>query len=132
MTGFGPRLQPDDQARSPGDQGRQREATAREDQLARDRDAATTVGTWASQQAYKLGAEQERARLRDPQTGYDLGYDVGYSANLDDRAYVHAVIRGFEHGSQAHHQLAQRLLEQSRPRPKPEPQVQPELEAEAG
>lgn len=132
MTGSGPRLQPDDQPRSPGQQGRRREAPARDDQLARDREAATAVGTWASQQAYKLGAEQERARLRDPHTGYDLGYDVGYSANLDDRAYVHAVIRGFEHGSQAHHELAERLLEQSRHRPKPQPHTQPGLEAEAG
>jgi hypothetical protein len=132
MTGFGPRLQPDDQARSPGEQGRHREALARDGELAREREAATTVGTWASQQTYKLGAEHERARLRDPQAGYDLGHDVGYSANLDDRAYVHAVIRGFEHGSQARHELAERLLEQSRPRPKPQPQTQPELEAEAG
>jgi hypothetical protein len=132
MTGFGPRLQPDDQARSLEEQGRHREALAREDELAREREAAKTVGTWASRQAYKLGAEQERARLRDPQTGYDLGHDVGYSASLDDRAYVHAVMRGFEHGSQARHELAERLLEQSRPQPKPKPQTQPELEAEAG
>jgi hypothetical protein len=130
MTGFGPRLQPDDQARSPGDPGRHREALAREDALVREREAAKTVGTWASQQAYKLGAEQERARLRDPQTGYDLSHDVGYSANLEDRAYVHALMRGFEHGSQARHELAERLLEQSRPPSKP--QTQPELEAEAG
>jgi hypothetical protein len=131
MTGFGPRLQPDNQARSPGEPGR-REAPARDGELAREREAATTVGTWASRQAYKLGAEHERARLRDPQTGYDLGYDVGYSANLDDRGYVHAVMRGFEHGSQARHELAGRLLEQSRPPPRPQPQTQPELEAEAG
>jgi hypothetical protein len=90
------------------------------------------VGTWASRQAYKLGSEQERARLRDPQAGYDLGHDVGYAANLDDRAYVHAVMRGFEHGSQARHELAERLLEQSRPHPKQQPHTQPELEAEAG
>jgi hypothetical protein len=125
MTGFGLRLQPDDQALSLEEQGGHREALAREDELAREREAAKTVGSWASQQAYKLGAEQERARLRDPQTGYDLGHDVGYSANLDDRAYVHAVMRGFEHGSQARHELAERMLEQSRPQPKP--QTQPEL-----
>jgi hypothetical protein len=132
MTGFGPRLQPDDQARTPGGQGPHREALAGEGELAREREAATTVGTWASQQAYKLGAEHERARLRDPQAGYDLGHDVGYSASLDDRAYVHAVMCGFEHGSQARHELASRLLEQTRPQPKPQPQTQPELEAEAG
>ena len=130
MTGFGPRLQPDDQARSLGGQGRHPEALAREDELAREREAAKTVGTWASQQAYKLGAEQERGRLRDPHTGYDLGHDVGYSANLDDRAYVHAIMRGFEHGSQARHELAGRLLGQSRPQPGPH--TQPEREAEAG
>ena len=130
MTGFGPRLQPDDQARSLEEQGRHRETLTREDKLAREREAAKTVGTWASQQAYKLGAEQERALLRDPQTGYDLGHDVGYSANLDDRAYVHAIMRGFEHGSQARHELAGRLLGQSRPQPGP--QTQPEREAEAG
>jgi hypothetical protein len=130
MTGFGPHLQPDDQARSLEEPGHHREALATEDELAREREAAKTVGTWASQQAYKLGAEQERARLRDPQTGYDLGHDVGYSVNLDDRAYVHAVMRGFEHGSQARHELAERLLKHSRPQPKP--QTQPELEAEAG
>jgi hypothetical protein len=130
MTGFGPRLQPDDQAGSPGGQGRHREALAGEDQLAREREAAATVGTWASGQAYKLGAEHERARLRDPQAGYDLGHDVGYSANLDDRAYVHAVMGGFEHGDQARHELAQRLLDQGKSAPKP--QAQPGLEAEAG
>jgi hypothetical protein len=132
MTGFGPRLQPDDQARSLEEQGGRREALARQDELAREREAAKTVGTWASQQAYKLGAEHERARLRDPQTGYDLGRDVGYSANLDDRAYVHAVMRGFQHGSLARHELAGRLLEQGRPQPGPQRQTQPELEAEAG
>jgi hypothetical protein len=130
MTGFGPRLQPDDQARSPGGSGRHREALAGEDQLAREREAAATVGTWASGQAYRLGAEHERARLLDPHAGYDLGHDVGYSANLEDRAYVHAVMRGFEHGSQARHELAQRLLKQ--PLAKPAPQTQPELEPEAG
>ena len=132
MTGFGPRLQPDDQAGSPGGPGRHREALVGEGELGREREAAVTVGTWASGQAYRLGAEHERARLRDPQAGYDLGHDVGYSANLDDRAYVHAVIRGFEHGNQARHELAGRLLERSRPKPKPQPQTQPELEAEAG
>jgi hypothetical protein len=129
MTGFGPRLQPDDPARSPGGAGR-REAPVREGELGRERDAAATVGTWASGQAYQLGADHERARLLDPHAGYDLGHDVGYSANLDDRAYVHAVIRGFEHGTQARHELAQRLLKQ--PLAKPAPQTQPELEAEAG
>jgi hypothetical protein len=113
VTGSGPHLQPDDQARPSGQQGRYREAPAREDGLAREREAATAVGTWASQQAYKLGAEQERARLRDPQTGYDLGHDVGYSANLDDRAYVHAVMRGFEAGSAARRELAGELLRHS-------------------
>ena len=132
MTGFGPRLQPDDPAGSPGGQGRHREALAGDGELGRECEAAATVGTWASGQAYQLGAEHERARLLDPHAGYDLGHDVGYSANLDDRAYVHAVIRGFEHGSQARHQLAERLLEQSRPQPKPQPHTQPELEAEAG
>jgi hypothetical protein len=132
MTGFEPRLQPNDQARSLEEPGGHREALARKDELAREREAAKTVGTWAAQQAYKLGAEQECARLRDPQTGYDLGYDVAYSANLDDRAYVHAVMRGFEHGTQTRHGLTERLLEQSRPQPKPQPQTQPELEAEAG
>ena len=132
MTGFGPHLQPNDRARSLEEQGGHREAPAREGELAREREAAKTVGTWAAQQAYKLGAEHERARFRDPQTGYDLGYDVGYSANLDDRAYVHAVMRGFEHGTQTRHELTERLLEQSRPQPKPQPQTQPELEAEAG
>jgi hypothetical protein len=130
MTGIGPRLQPDDQAGSAGGQGRHREARAGEDELARGREAAQTVGTWASGQAYKLGAEHERARLLDPQSGYDLGHDVGYSANLDDRAYVHAVMRGFEHGSQARHELAGRLLQ--RPLARPAPQSQPELEPEAG
>jgi hypothetical protein len=129
MTGFDPAPQPDDQAQSPGTHGRHREALARDGELAREREAATTVGTWAAQQAYQLGADHERARLRDPQAGYDLGHDVGYSANLDDRAYVHAVMRGFEHGSQARHELAERLLEQFRPQPKPQPQTQPELEA---
>ena len=132
MTGFGPRLQPDDPAGSPEGEGRQREALAGDGELGRERDAAATVGTWASGQAYQLGAEHERARLLDPHAGYDLGHDVGYSANLDDRAYVHAVMRGFEHGNQARHQLAGRLLEQSRPRPRPQPHTQPELEAEAG
>jgi hypothetical protein len=96
-----------------------------------DADAAAAMGTWASQRAYLLGqahgAAAERERLRAPQAGYDLGHDVGYSANLDDRAYVHAVMRGFEHGSQARHELATRLLERSRPAPRP-PQHQPELE----
>jgi hypothetical protein len=132
MTGSAPRPQPDDQARSPGEEGRRREAPSRDGELARDREAAAAVGTWASRQAYKLGAEHERGRLRDPHTGYDLGYDVGYSANLDDRGYVHAVIQGFEHGSQARRELAQRLLDQSRRRPRPQPHTQPELEAEAG
>jgi len=116
MTGFGPRLQP-------GEQGR---ANEHEDEAAR------TVGTWASQQAYKLGAEQERARLRDPQTGYGLGHDVGYSANVNDRAYVHEVMRGFDEGSQARHELTERLLDQSRPQPRRQPQTQPERELEAG
>jgi len=130
MTGFGPRVQPGDPAGSPGGHGRHPEALARGDELGREREAAAIVGTWASGQAYQLGAEHERARLRDPHTGYDLGHDVGYSANLDDRAYVHAVMRGFEHGTQARHQLAQRLLKQ--PLVKPAPQTQPELEPEAG
>jgi hypothetical protein len=132
MTGFGPRLPPDDPARSPGGHGRHRQAPARDGDLARERDAATAVGTWASQQAYQLGAAHERARLRDPHAGYDLGYDVGSSANTEDRGYVHAVLRGFEHGSQARHELAGRLLDQSRPKPGPQPHTQPDLEAEAG
>ena len=116
MTGIGPRRgsEPDREPRR---------------QAGMDPDAqAAAAGLF--HQAYIDGREHERARLTDPQAGYDLGHDVGYAANLDDRAYVHAVMRGFEHGSQARHELAERLLKQSRPQPKP--QTQPELEAEAG
>ena len=127
MTGFGPHLQPDDQPRSPAVQGRHREAPARDGELAREHQAAATVGTWASGQAYQLGAEHERARLLDPHAGYDLGHDVGYSANLEQRGYVHAVLQGFEAGNAARQELAARVLDQARP-----PQRQPELEPEAG
>jgi hypothetical protein len=96
-----------------------------------DTGTAAAVGTWASQQAYRLGqahgAAAERERLRDPQVGYDLGYDVGYSANLEQRGYVHAVRQGFEAGNAARQELAARVLDQARP-----PQRQPELEPEAG
>jgi hypothetical protein len=99
-----------------------------------DADAAAAVGTWASQQAYLLGrahgAAAERERLRAPQAGYDLGHDVGYSAETEDRAYVHQIMRGFEVGSQARQQFAERLLDQGNPAPNL--QAQPELEAEAG
>ena len=116
MTGNGPRLSPDD---------REREAD-------REDEAARTAGTWASQQAYKLGAEQERARLHDPQAGYGLGHDVGFSADMQHRAYVHEVMRGFEEGSQARHELYERLREQDRPQPRQQAQTQPERELEAG
>ena len=115
MTGNGPRLQPGDQDR----------ANEPEDESAR------TVGTWASQQAYKLGAEQERARLHDPQAGYGLGHDVGYSADMQHRAYVHEVMRGFEEGSQARHELYERLREQDH-QPRQQAQTRPERELEAG
>ncbi len=116
MTGNGPRLQPggQDRAKEHGDE------------------AAATVGTWASQQAYKLGAEQERARLHDPQAGYGLGHDVGFSADTEHRAYVHEVRRGFDDGSQARHELYERLREQDRPQPRQQAQTQPERELEAG
>jgi hypothetical protein len=120
MTGFGPRAD--------------RQAQPDRDPAV---DATATVGTWASQQAYRLGREHgaaaEHARVLDPKAGYDLGHDVGYSADTEHRAYVHQVMRGFEHGSQARQELAQRLLEQSKPAPRAAtPQPQPELEAEAG
>ena len=117
MTGFGPRAD--------------RQAQPDRDPAV---DATATVGTWASQQAYRLGREHgaaaEHARVLDPKAGYDLGHDVGYSADTEHRAYVHQVMRGFEHGSQARQELAQRLLEQSKPAPRAAtPQPQPELEA---
>jgi hypothetical protein len=114
MAGFGPRAQP-------------------EQERTRDVDAAATVGTWAAQQAYHLGAQQERSRVLDPHAGYDLGHDVGYSADTEHRGFVHAVMAGFEAGADAHRELAQSLhqqeIQQARERAA---ETQAELEAEPG
>jgi hypothetical protein len=94
-----------------------------------DRDAAATAGTWAAQQAYKLGAEQERARLRDPHAAYALGHDVGYSANTADRAYVSELMRGFEDGCRARRGLVEDLQRHDREGARAAREAQPEAEA---
>ncbi len=51
-----------------------------------------------------------------PEAGHALGFDAGYSANTADRAFVHAVIAGFEAGCAARHELAAALLDRDRER----------------
>jgi hypothetical protein len=101
-----------------------------------DNSPAARVGTWAAQQAYQLGAEQA---ANDPDRGYALGHDVGFSADTQHRAYVHAVMDGFEAGTADRHELAQDLLDHSYRQARAEreareatPAAEPELEAEAG
>lgn len=106
MTGQGPRIDP-----------------AAEPERSADVDAAARVGTWASQQAYQLGAEQART----PEAGRTVGFDVGYSANTEDRAYVHAVMDGFTDGCMARHQLVTEAKEYDRAAAQTEHQA--ELEA---
>ena len=71
-----------------------------------DVEVAAAAGTWACQQAYKLGAEQERARLTDPAAGYRTGFDVGFQADTEHRDYVHAIVRGYERGYREAQDLA--------------------------
>ena len=94
MPGIGPRAEP---GAEPG--------------RSADIDAAATVGTWASAQAYQLGADQATT---SPQRGYELGHDVGYSADLEHRGFVHGVMRGFEAGCAARHELVEQQHERDR------------------
>jgi hypothetical protein len=57
-------------------------------------------------QAYIDGREHERARLTDPQAGYDLGHDVGLGARTGrGRAYVVRIMQGHADGLEARHEL---------------------------
>ena len=85
-----------------------------------------------ARESWQAGFEAGRqAHLADGyQAGSDLGHDTGFSARQDTRPYVHGIMDGFAAGSQAHHELAARLLDSGRkPRPEPEPEPERELEA---
>lgn len=125
MPGFGPRAEPG--------------AEAGQTMSDADRDAAAKVGTWAAQQAYKLGAEQ----ALDPQAGYRMGHDVGLFADNDARhvAHVGAVLEGWADGNAARHEAYAEMRDQERQASAGAAharletraaETQPEAEAEAG
>lgn len=98
MPGFGPRAEPG--------------AEAGHTTSDADNEAAAKVGTWAAQQAYKLGAEQ----ALDPQASYRMGHDVGLFADNDPRhvAHVGGVLEGWADGNAARHEAYAEMRDQER------------------
>lgn len=92
--------------------------------------AAAETGTWAAQQAFRLGAEQA---TRGYEAGFDVGHDVGYTGSADPgrRAFVYGVTAGVEAGNQARRELAEHLRALGS-RPAGTAQREAETEAEAG
>ena len=117
MTGNGPRLQPGDQDRGsqPGRRSRQR---------------PSAPGRRSRPTSSAPSRNAPGCTIRKPATASAM--TSAFRADMQHRAYVHEVMRGFEEGSQARHELYERLREQDRPQPRQQAQTQPERELEAG